>query len=503
MVATVAFASHSVGFHKFHRGTLNVALHLILTPIGIAGAAALVAKATSATAMTAVAAVYGASLAAMVPFPLFVASAVVLAGIAVAVAHMGLGWAAGVALVLVGYFGQDLAHWVTGEATYQSSYQKQDDFWSLLMQHTYYLLPLVLEAAYARNIISGMLLWFTPRNDVLYTKLSAPESRDAIHQLSAWVKAQKPSETCTTHWWALELPGPEKMAFETVAEGADMKGMFHRRFDASQYAVESLPGMNEVYVASTVHNKNSDTVFFMDHVDGPYMLYPFCYVYRTLVAITVNTQISTVFPMQPFRVAISDGEVIGLDFHREVHRIENDKSKPNKERRVTCKMHYVVYPKCLGPIGRYLGELTVRYNQRFRYLFVNTINAQTRFWRFMTFMVLVGTEATFRVEQVLGLNNVAFVLGLGLMQLYVGASGPPRARGPAGVRDAVRAYSARARAPFRWPLLPPRDVLPSPHQVHGHLPPQDSSLLWQVHPRLRLLQGAPRHALCHAPPESD
>lgn len=60
-------------------------------------------------------------------------------------------------------------------------------------------------------------------------------------------------------------------------------------------------------------------------------------MYRTLVAITTNTQISTVFPMQPFRVAISDGEVIGLDFHREVHRIENDPTRPNKDRRITCK----------------------------------------------------------------------------------------------------------------------------------------------------------------------
>lgn len=38
------------------------------------------------------------------------------------------------------------------------------------------------------------------------------------------------------------------------------------------------------------------------------------------------------------QVAISDGEVIGLDFHREVHRIENDTSKPNAERRITCKV---------------------------------------------------------------------------------------------------------------------------------------------------------------------
>mmetsp|Transcript_11528 Transcript_11528/g.30008 ORF Transcript_11528/g.30008 Transcript_11528/m.30008 type:complete len:583 (+) Transcript_11528:60-1808(+) len=414
------FEAHRIGFRKFHRGTLNVLLHAGLTPAGLLGGLGLVANAASAEVAAAVAAVYAASLAFVLPIGLLVSSAVATAALAILTAQLALGWTASAALIAVSYFGQDLAHWLTGEATYQSSYQKADDFWALLMQHTYYLLPLVLDVLHATRVWSGLLLWFTPRNDVLFTKLSAPDVAASITRLREWVVAQKPSESCTTHWWALELPSEQKAAFETIAESAEMKGMFHNRFDASQYAVESLPGMNEVYVASIVHNKNSDTVFFMDHVDGPYMLYPFCYVYRTLVAITTNTQISTVFPMQPFRVAISDGEVIGLDFHREVHRIESDPNRPNAERRITCKMHYVVYPKCLGPVGRYLGHLTTKYNQGFRYLFVNTISAANAFWAFMTKMVLLGTEMTFRMEQLAGLNNIVFFLGLGAISALAG-----------------------------------------------------------------------------------
>ncbi|KAG8458431.1 hypothetical protein KFE25_004309 [Diacronema lutheri] len=420
MATTTGFEAHRTGFRKHHRSTLNVVLHLGLTPTGLLGALGVLARAASPEVATAAAAAYAASLALAVPFPLFVASALVTAGLAHACAHLALGYAACAALLGASYFGQDVAHWLTGESTYQSSYAAAVGFWGLLAQHTYYLLPLALDSAHAVGLASGLLLWLTPRNDVLFTKLVGAEASRAITALREWVVSQKPSETCTTHWWALELPPAQKAAFETIAEGEEMKRMFHGRFSASQYAVESLPGMNEVYVASTVHSSNSDTVFFMDHVDGPYMLYPFCYVYRTLVAITTNTQISTVFPMQPFRVAISDGEVIGLDFHREVHRIENDPTRPNKDRRITCKMHYVVYPKCLGPVGRYLGVLTVKYNERFRYLFVNTISAQTAFWKFMTKMVLVGTEATFRMEQLLGLNNVAALGALAAVQALVG-----------------------------------------------------------------------------------
>ncbi|KAJ1630449.1 hypothetical protein T492DRAFT_1144547 [Pavlovales sp. CCMP2436] len=420
--SALSFEAHRTGFRKHHQSTLNVVFHLGLTPTGLLGGLAAFAKATSPEAATALAAVYAATLLATLPFPLFVASALAVAGILTAAAQLSLGYAACAALVATSYFGQDLAHWLTGESTYQSSYQQEAGFLGLLVQHTFYLLPLALDAAHAVGLASGVLLWLTPRNDVLFAKLRGSEAGGAITSLREWVFSQKPSETCTTHWWALELPAAQKVAFEAIAEGAEMKAMFHGRFHASQYSVESLPGMNEVYVASLVHNSNSDTVFFMDHVDGPYMLYPFCYVYRTLVAITENTQISTVFPMQPFKVAISDGEVIGLDFHREVHRIENDKTKPNTQRRITCKMHYVVYPTCLGPVGRHLGHLTVKYNERFRYLFVNTISAKTLFWKFMTKMVLVGTEATFRMEQLFGLNNVAFFLALGAVQYFVGGT---------------------------------------------------------------------------------
>ena len=344
MATTTGFEAHRTGFRKHHRSTLNVVLHLGLTPTGLLGALGVLARAASPEVATAAAAAYAASLALAVPFPLFVASALVTAGLAHACAHLALGYAACAALLGASYFGQDVAHWLTGESTYQSSYAAAVGFWGLLAQHTYYLLPLALDSAHAVGLASGLLLWLTPRNDVLFTKLVGAEASRAITALREWVVSQKPSETCTTHWWALELPPAQKAAFETIAEGEEMKRMFHGRFSASQYAVESLPGMNEVYdaargararararartaagyarqlaraalrqshsnarparardgygassvrvwpcshcryVASTVHSSNSDTVFFMDHVDGPYMLYPFCYVSAAIVS---------------------------------------------------------------------------------------------------------------------------------------------------------------------------------------------------------------------------
>jgi hypothetical protein len=47
--------------------------------------------------------------------------------------------------------------------------------------------------------------------------------------------------------------------------------MFRRLFPAASHAVVPVHDMNELYVASTMHNHNSDTVFYMNHIDGPYV----------------------------------------------------------------------------------------------------------------------------------------------------------------------------------------------------------------------------------------
>ena len=60
------------------------------------------------------------------------------------------GWLSSLVLVVISYAGQDLAHYVTGEKTFQSSYSDGGqidltnlDFWiSQFYEHCFYLLPL-------------------------------------------------------------------------------------------------------------------------------------------------------------------------------------------------------------------------------------------------------------------------------------------------------------------------------------------------------------------------
>ena len=58
---------------------------------------------------------------------------------------------------------------------------------------------------------------------------------------------------------------------------------------------------------------------------------------------------------------LSDGDAVGFDYNREIHVISDLPTK-NTDRRITLKLHYVVYPKCLWPLGKLLALLTTRYD---------------------------------------------------------------------------------------------------------------------------------------------
>src|SRR5690606_7732554 len=120
---------------------------------------------------------------------------------------------------------------------------------------------------------------------------------------------------------------------------------------------------------------NSDTVFYTEHIDGPFMLYPFAAVYRCIVAANENVQIRTSFPMTPAAVTLTTGDVGGFDFNREIHRIEHNAAR-NPGRRITLKLHYCVYPKRLPWYGRLLGNLTTRYDVAARRLFLKTLRPE-------------------------------------------------------------------------------------------------------------------------------
>ena len=128
---------------------LNLGLHLLTTPLAVTISLSAVSKACgNSWLICSLLAAYLMNMALSMP-PFVFCTTVVSMSLMVLAAELTrtrLSWRAHALLFCVGYFGQDLAHFCAGEATLQSTYQKDDDFWAQLLEHTYYLIPLVFDA---------------------------------------------------------------------------------------------------------------------------------------------------------------------------------------------------------------------------------------------------------------------------------------------------------------------------------------------------------------------
>lgn len=348
---------------------------------------------------------------------MWVVSAAIHAALsAAAIATTGLSTIGASVLFLVAYFSQDVAHFACCEPTFQSSYQGTEGWVWKLVQHTLHLVPLCLDACWHTD--NSLASLFVQRQQVVSHKLDVndpvqKELHEALETVGSWANAQDPPHHKTTHWWWNGLSTEATNAFALVARSQELRDiLFEKLYPKSTHVVEPLEGMNEVYVACKTHNHNSDTVFYKNHVDGPYGIFPLVHVYRSMIACTPNEQIETIFPMAGPKVrhALSTGEMFSFDFHREVHRIGHvEGGKENEGHRICMKVHYLIYPRFLGPLGRLLGRMSVHYNANFRTLFLSTISPDHWFSKFMAWQVIFFTDVFNSFEVKIGWANICYL----------------------------------------------------------------------------------------------
>jgi hypothetical protein len=142
----------------------------------------------------------------------------------------------------------------------------------------------------------------------------------------------KLSKTTSTHWWYSSLPTEEKEAFARVANAQEIKDAFNKRFPG--YNLSRVDGMDEIYATGPPVKGTSDEVFYTKHIDGPFEFYRFASVYRCLIGLDDNTTTVTKFPMIPDKITATTGDVFGFDFNKEIHYIEKDPSRKDKDQRI-------------------------------------------------------------------------------------------------------------------------------------------------------------------------
>ncbi|CAM9634159.1 unnamed protein product, partial [Ectocarpus fasciculatus] len=372
------------------------------------------------------------------------------------------------ALLAAGYVLQDLSHWLTSEATYQASYSDGGQF----TEHCFFLVPLcadlVLPEQYdspLRFMETKFPLWVAVLSDwcwllvplvfltvgnynldskntfcffpgcpyfgrVVTTNIADENTghsqKSNLSLIRRWAMSRKPPPNTSTHFWFRDLPPPEKAAFHAAANCYQICNMFRSLFNEKHYCMEVVEGMNEVYVTGpsrSEENLNSDQIFYTKHVDGPYGFMPFVSVYRCIVGMDRNYMTTTRFPMNPgVDIHACEGDVVGFDFNREVHYITRDESRAaeSDEYRVTLKLHYVMYPRVLAPLGKLMLFLNVRYNIAFRALFLKTLNPKSTYERFLAWNVVVNTSVYNSLEMYIGTRNLLYLASVFSMAWMTG-----------------------------------------------------------------------------------
>ncbi len=412
-------------FLACHATRLNVALHLVSAPLGLWAAFVLTAQIGRAVPV-AIGALMVTGSSVVLPARLAAIHAISIGALVTAslMSAIPIPW---LVVALAGAYAlQEFAHLVSDEPTYESDYQGRPGAWGRFAEHVVLLLPLVLAAApRARGALLERLV---PRRSLLTTRLVEAQDRNALDRLRHWVEARTPASGQTTHWWVRELDETARAVSCAVSGSEAIASMFRERH-GPRARIRPVEAMNEVYVAGPDRETSSDRVFYVPHIDGPFAVYPGATLYRCMVAVSPNRRIRTHFPLErnggaEAVVTLDETEVVAFDYHRTPHYISalDDGAVPTP--RINLKLHYVVSSPRLATWADALSNLSARYNEWARSLFLGTLTPDRAIDRFAARAIVWQTHVWQQIARRVGHRNLIFVAALCLVSLAIGSAWP-------------------------------------------------------------------------------
>lgn len=250
---------------------------------------------------------------------------------------------------------------------------------------------------------------------VLYTNITDRETEKATEKIKRWAIQHMKNNKISHHWWYLELSAEVKNWVDVCTLSTKIKSMFASIFVPLLYTVDIIPEMNEIYISGEDRMNEymqSDRVFYIPHIDGPFLWIPFVSVYRCMIGLNENSRIVTHFPIPQKCQKVQQGDVLAFDFNREIHYISvcTESKKISHEPRVALKIHYCIYPKCMYWLGMGMYSLNVMYNRTMREVFLETIQPDTYMSRLKGSIVVIATHSYVFIERNIGYRNILYVL---------------------------------------------------------------------------------------------
>lgn len=153
------FNKLSNNFNEYHNDNLNIFIHLLTTPLTIFELILTINKVSKNTHISKIISfIYLISLAYYdLPFNVICLTSYTLAMLVVISEKIKTKLLYNIGLFIIGYLMQDFSHYITNEATYQSSYinstLNSNSIANLFIEHTYYLLPLIISSSCKYSIV--------------------------------------------------------------------------------------------------------------------------------------------------------------------------------------------------------------------------------------------------------------------------------------------------------------------------------------------------------------
>lgn len=247
--------------------------------------------------------------------------------------------------------------------------------------------------------------------------------KDCCETICNWALKHKLGNSTSCHWWLTELPKDIQIKFDNIGWNLKVKTLFETLFSPDMYDILQIHEMNELYITSEKCCENSsDNIFFTPHIDGPFSFMPFVSVYRGIISLNNNSNISTYFPMTNGKTKLNKGDAVFFDFNREIHYIEKDSAldvkyhgdhndtEKNDEYRITMKTHYCIFPKSIAILGKAMIFLNIAYDRLFRNIFLYTINPISCIKKRFGDVVILSSKLFVYSDLYVGHKNILYIL---------------------------------------------------------------------------------------------
>jgi len=302
---------------------------------------------------------------------------------------------------------QTASHWLWGEPTFVGSYMKTDNKAWMLAPHTFWLLPLVVDAVLKRNCF---LSYLPSRNRIL---VSTVASQHSVDHLRKWIQKKIQYSNEATVVRPRERRGTVVAVTELENDKAIVAAL-RTIFPSKHYDIRPVLDMNEISVSAVFGTKqpaNADSVPYTPHTKGPFWFFPGVSLYCLQVGLTPNRQVRNRFVLQHSSQdqVLDKYGVIGFDYNRELQWMDQVPGKINIERRSVVDLHYIVYPVGWHRYGYWCAKAMMAYNTWAEDIMLKTIPSSKQFDSVVASMILTSIRFNAIVEENLGWSNLAYI----------------------------------------------------------------------------------------------